>query len=188
MKDKLSICKEWPISHEEYEMLEKEFGKLIEHQAWDLIRRNTKSNFTDDQIDIAQTLRIAMMKAGSYYKRQIYIEKCIDLCKSLCKNSSDKKVLKNLISLWNNKTKHGANKQKFGPKEEKVLNKLMIKVVPKEQHPDKNLKLKIDALFTRYCKAITWNEQKNLGKKITRERGIRENSVSLSEYDSMISI
>lgn len=188
MKDKLSICKEWPVSQEEYELLEKEFGKLIEHQAWDLIRRNSKTNHTDDQIDIAQNLRIAMMKAGSYYKRQLYIEKCLELCKKYSKKEQDKTTLSKLICLWDNKTKHGANKQKFGPREEKLLAKLLNKVVPKEQHPDKFMKLKIDALFTRYCKAITWNEQKNLGKRITREKNIRENSVSLSEYDSTIVI
>ena len=79
-----------------------------------LIKRNTKSNFTDDQTDIAQQLRIAMMKAGSYYKRQTYIENCLSLCEKYC--SKDDKTLELLISLWDKRTKHGANKQKFGPK------------------------------------------------------------------------
>lgn len=184
---KENICKEWPITSEEYELLDKDFGRLIEHQSWDLIKRNTKSNFTDDQTDIAQCLRIAMMKAGSYYKRQTYIEKCFDLCEKYC-TGENKKELNNLNDLWINKTKHGANKQKFGPKEEKLLIQLLKKNVPKKQHPDRSAKLKMDLKFATYCKSITWNEQKTMGKKITREKNIRANSVSLSEFDFMISI
>lgn len=183
---KENICKEWPVTTEEYELLEKDFGKLIEYQSWDLIKRNTKSNFTDDQTDIAQQLRIAMMKAASYYKRQLYIESCLDLCEKHCKK--DNKTIKLLKSLWDNRTKHGANKQKFGPKEEKILYKLLLNNVPKKEHPNRLNKLKIDAKFSTYCKQITWNEQKTMGKKITREKNIRENSVSLSEYDFMISV
>lgn len=183
---KENICKEWFISTDEYELLEKEFGKLIEYQSWDLIKRNTKSNFTDDQTDIAQQLRIAMMKAASYYKRQLYIESCLDLCEKYCKKTD--KTIKLLKSLWDDRTKHGANKQKFGPKEEKMLYKLLHKNVPLIEHPNKFKKLKIDSKFSTYCKQITWNEQKTMGKKITREKNIRENSVSLSEYDFMFSI
>lgn len=184
---KENICKEWPITSEEYELLDKDFGKLVEHQAWDLIKRNTKSNYTDDQADIAQYLRIAMMKAGSYYKRQTYIEKCLSLCEKYC-IKQDENILADLQKLWMNKTKHGANRQKFGPKEEKMLVKLLKKSVPKKLHPDKCAKLKMDLKFNSYCKSITWNEQKTMGKKITREKNIRANSVSLSEFDFMISI
>jgi hypothetical protein len=41
----------------------------------------------------------------------------------------------------------------------------------------------MDSKFATYCKAITWNAQKSLGKKITREKSIRTGMVSLSEYD-----
>ena len=45
----------------------------------------------------------------------------------------------------------------------------------------------IDGKFTTYCKAITWNAQKSMGKKITREKGIRQAMVSLSEFDYLSS-
>lgn len=70
----------------------------------------------------------------------------------------------------------------------KILYKLLLNNVPKKEHPNRLNKLKIDAKFSTYCKQITWNEQKTMGKKITREKNIRENSVSLSEYDFMISV
>jgi hypothetical protein len=185
---KEDICKEWKISSEEYEKLDIKFGKLIEHQSWDLIRRNNRTNFTDEQVDIAQNLRIALMKAGSYYKRQVYIEKCLFLCEKYSKDLNSKKKILLLKDLWNNKTRHGANKQKFGPIEEKKLELLLNKVVPKSYYPDKAASLKIDSKFIIYCKSITWNEQKTMGKKITREKSIRENSVSLSDFDYMASM
>jgi len=88
-----------------------------------------------------------------------------------------------LQDLWNNKTRHGANRQKFGPYQEKILYKLTRKIVPKKERPNKKATLKIDSKFTTYCKAITWNEQKSMGKKITREKVIRSSCVSLSEFD-----
>ena len=60
---------------------------------------------------------------------------------------------------------------------------MIEKFVPKEEKPDKEAALKIDSKFATYCKAIVWNGQKSMGKKITREKSIRSGMVSLSEFD-----
>jgi len=56
-------------------------------------------------------------------------------------------------------------------------------LVPIKKRPSKKTPLLMDTKFITYCKAITWNAQKALGKKITREKSIRTGMVSLSEYD-----
>lgn len=177
------IQNSFPITEEEYLMLEKKFGELCEYQAWQLIKKNTRNNHTDSQEDIAQDMRIALLRAASYYKRQCYIESCLDLCKRHAKDDFIKSILKRLSNLWKNKTRHGANKQKFGPHQEKMLDKLVKCSVPVSLRPDKKAPLKMDTKFITYCKAITWNAQKSLGKRITREKSIRTGMVSLSEFD-----
>lgn len=173
----------FPVTEEEYLILDKKFGELCEYQAWQLIKKNTRNNHTDSQEDIAQDMRIALLRAASYYKRQCYIEACLELCEKYAEDPVIKSVLKQLINLWKNKTRHGANKQKFGPHQEKMLNKLVKVLVPSKERPDKKAPLKMDSKFTTYCKAITWNAQKSLGKRITREKSIRTGMVSLSEFD-----
>jgi len=182
-KKKFDICEQWWITNDEYMMLDEKFGRLCEYQSWQLYNKNSRNNHTDEQTDISQDIRIALMKAGSYYKRQVYIEKCLDLCQKYAKDDFIKHLIKTLRNLWKNKTKHGANKQKFGPHQEKVLARLIMKLVPKGDRPDRNAALKMDAKFNTYCKTITWNQVKAMGKKITREKGIRSNQVSLSEFD-----
>lgn len=173
----------FPVTEEEYALLDGKFGELCEYQAWQLIKKNTRNNHTDSQEDIAQDMRIALLRAASYYKRQCYIESCLELCKKYAKDPVIKSVLKQLANLWKNKTRHGANKQKFGPHQEKMLSKLVKNLVPIKERPDKKAPLKIDTKFNTYCKAITWNAQKSLGKRITREKSIRTGMVSLSEFD-----
>lgn len=173
----------FPVTEEEYLLLDSKFGELCEYQAWQLIKKNTRNNHTDSQEDIAQDMRIALLRAASYYKRQCYIEECLERCKKHAKDAVIKSVLKQLMNLWKNKTRHGANKQKFGPHQEKMLEKLVKSLVPAKERPDRKAPLKIDSKFTTYCKAITWNAQKSLGKRITREKSIRTGMVSLSEYD-----
>ena len=173
----------FPVTEEEYAILDKKFGELCEYQAWQLIKKNTRNNHTDNQEDIAQDMRIALLRAASYYKRQCYIESCIEICKKHVEDQVMKSVLKQLMNLWKNKTRHGANKQKFGPHQEKMLDKIVKCVVPIKKRPNKKEPLRIDAKFCTYCKAITWNAQKSLGKRITREKSIRTGMVSLSEYD-----
>lgn len=178
-----TIQQSFPITEDEYLALNDKFGDLCEYQAWQLIKKNSRNNHTDHQEDIAQDMRMALMRAGSYYKRQTYIEKCLSLCESQAKDDFIQKIVDELRDLWENKTRHGASRQKFGPHQEKMLDKLTRCLVPKEERPDKREPLKMDSKFYTYAKAITWNAQKSLGKKITREKAIRAGQVSLSEYD-----
>lgn len=180
-----SISLEFPISNEEYLELDEKFGRLTWHAAHELKKKNSLNNYTDDPEDIKQSLTLDMLKAGSYYKRQIYIEKCFSAIKQFVKDPFLKNIMVELIDLWQNRTRHGANRQKFGPFQEMLLSKL-LKIVPKSERPDKNERLKIDTKFTTYCKAIVWNGQKSLGKKITREKSVRNGVVSLSEFDHLL--
>lgn len=222
---KKTICESFPITNSEYFNLETEFGKLIKYEAWQLIKKNAKNNHTDDFDDINQELLMSIIRAGSYYKRQIYIESCIiksvehvggvkaiellhyiisiskpdDYLKHEAKAALKRMptkpeianaaneflifVLQELVNLWHNRTRHGANRQKFGNFQERLLERIVRQVVPKELRPAKKQPLKIDTKFATYCKAITWNAQKSMGRKITREKSIRTGQVSLSEYD-----
>ena len=180
-----SISLEFPISNEEYMELDEKFGRLTWHAAHELKKKNSLNNYTDDPEDIKQSLTLDMLKAGSYYKRQIYIEKCFTVLKQFVKDSFLAKMLCELEDLWANRTRHGANRQKFGPLQEELLARMM-RVVPKSHRPDKNERLKIDTKFSTYCKAIVWNGQKSLGKKITREKSVRNGVVSLSEFDHLL--
>ena len=183
MSENINICKNWRITDEEYIALDKKFGLLVEYQGWQLYNKNSRNNHTDEQADISQDIRIALMKAGSYYKRQVYIEKCLDLCFKYVHDDFLRQIVRVLNNLWKNKTRHGANKQKFGPYQEKLLSKIVRKSVPLAERPLRNAQLKIDAKFSTYCKSITWNQVKAMGKKITREKSIRSGCVSLSECD-----
>ena len=178
----IEICGKFPVTEEEYALLEKKFGQLTEYIAWGLIKKNTRNSHTDEQQDISQELKIAMLRAGSYYKRQTYIEACLDVCEQYAKDKFTKLIIQQLRHLWNNKTRHGAGRQKFGCPQEILLDDLVKKIVPVRERPLKTEPLKIDGKFSVYLKSITWNAQKSMGKKITREKDFR-NSISLSEFD-----
>jgi hypothetical protein len=92
-------------------------------------------------------------------------------------------ILKELLSLWINRTRHGASRQKFGPYQEALLEKMLSKIVPKVARPNKDQILTIDNRFRVYCKSITWNTQKSMGRKITKEKALRAGLVSLADYD-----
>ena len=64
-----------------------------------------------------------------------------------------------------------------------MLERMVIRTVPRGKRPDRMSQLTIDTKFSTYCKAIVWNGQKSMGKKITREKSIRSGQVSLSEFD-----
>jgi hypothetical protein len=178
------IYKRFPISETEYLDLNAQFGRLCEHAAWELIRKNVRNNHTDNQEDVAQELRISLLRAGSYYKRQVYLESCLKLCWDHSKtNLILRHVVAELKHLWLNKTHHGANRQKFGPYQEKLLAKMVKLLVPPHKRPSRRAPLKIDLKFRTYCKTILWNAQKNRGKKITKEKAIRTGLVSLSNFD-----
>lgn len=178
-----SIQKSFPVTEEEYELLHKKFGKYCYYIAWQLKRNNTKNNSTDDFDDITQQLQIALIRAASYYKRQCYIEASLESLKLRIKDEFNKKILQSLEKLWNNRTRHGANRQKFGEFQEMILDGLLKKYVPKKFRPDKEAQLVMDSKFATYCKQIAWNEQRSMGKKITREKSFRAGMTSLSEYD-----
>lgn len=177
------IQNSFPVTEEEYAVLNSKFGELCEYQAWQLLKKNTKNNHTDSQEDIAQDMRMALLRAASYYKRQCYIENALLLCNKYAEDDFIKSMIQQLINLWKNKTRHGANRQKFGPYQEKMLDKLVRKLVPSNERPNKKMPLLMDNKFITYCKAITWNAQKALGKRITREKSIRTGMVSISEFD-----
>ena len=227
-----SIFHNFPVRDMEYQELEKKFGKLCHFANWELKRKNTKNHTTDEHDDIAQELRIKLITAGAYYKRQVYIEASLrtsveyaiqglelnasQAARLLVDNNwdwdeaialgevhpeeantmkeeirSDPRgfmflVIGELYNLWLNRTRHGANRVKFGEFQEKLLDRIVKKIVPKDKRPNRRADLKIDAKFTTYCKAIVWNGQKTMGKKITKEKGIRTGMVSLNDYDYLV--
>jgi hypothetical protein len=170
------------ITDEEYRELDQKFGQLCHFVAWDLKRKNSKNNLTDELDDIAQDLRWSIARAGVYTKRQRYLEACMAVARELITDEFMLHVLTELEYLWENRTRHGANKQKYGEYQEKILDTIMAGFIPENRRPDKRARLDVDKKFATYCKAIVWNCSKNLGKKITRERRIRSGMVSLSEH------
>lgn len=177
------ICDSFPISNEEYTSLENTFGQLTKYASWQLLRKNAKNNHTDDFDDINQELIMSLIRAGSYYKRQVYIEQCFEVAKKYVKDIFILQLLNGLENLWKNRTRHGANRQKYGHYQEELLYKIVKKFVPSRERPKKNAPLKIDSKFSTYCKAIAWNAQKSLGRKITKEKTIRSGIASLTDFD-----
>ncbi len=171
------------VTDAEYKLLQDQFQDLCYFASWQLMRKNIKNNHTEDIDDIMQQLHMSIIRAGRYYKRQVYIEECLKKAEEHADDRFTKNVVKELKVLWENKTKHGANKQKFGPHQEKLLERIMDKCVPNKERPDIKAELRIDKKFHTYCKAIAWNEQKSMGRKISRERIVRSGQVSLSEFD-----
>lgn len=177
------IYQKFPISNEEYSGLEVEFGKLAHYEGWQLKKKNSKNNCIDDHEDIVQDIRIALLTAGSYYKRQIYIESSFKALRGKIEDEFNKLILKELKQLWKDRKRHGANRQKFGEYQEQVLEQLLLGYVKRKERPRKDQPLVIDANFKTYCKTITWNKLKWLGKRITREKSWRTGLTSLSDYD-----
>jgi hypothetical protein len=181
------ILNSFQVTDDEYRKLDESFGDLAHYAAWQLIQKNVKNNHTDDQEDIVQEIRWASIKAASYFKRQVYLESCIRMARKHTVDPMVVSVLDELEWLWNNRTKHGANKQKFGEHQERLLDDIVDRHVPGMERPRRDEPLQFNRKFITYCKAIIWNRQKSLGKKITREKTIRSGIVSLSEYDYLIS-
>jgi hypothetical protein len=182
---KISKIDPFAVTNDEYRLLEEQFEDLAFFASWQLRRKNVKNNHTEDLEDIMQQLRISVIRAGRYYKRQVYIEECLDKVEEYAKDDFMQEVVKELKVLWANKTKHGANKQKFGPHQEELLTSIIEKYVPSEHRPNPHAALRIDKKFHTYCKAIAWNQQKSIGRKISRERSVRSGQVSLSEFDNV---
>jgi len=183
------IFKNYPVTTNEFDILLKKYEKLCHDIAWDLIKRNSRQNHTDEEADVNQEILISMMHAASYYKRQTYITESLALCEQ---HSKDKKFLAIIVAelrtLWDNRKRHGAGRQKFGPYQEKLLDKLVKLLIPKSKRPSKEAPLKLDVPevvsdFGPYCKSICWNRQRALGRKITREKPMRSQMASISQYD-----
>ena len=175
----------FPITSEEYNELDRRFGKLCFYASWQLKKKNSNNNQTNEPEDDVQELRIALIRAGSYYKRQTYIEECFVSLEKYVNDLFIRNMVVQLHQLWEDRRRHGASRQKFGLFQELILDRLVKKYVPKVFRPRRDQPLRIDAKFTTYCKQIVWNEQKSLGKKITREKALRTGMVSLSEYDHL---
>jgi hypothetical protein len=141
------ILSTFQVTDDEYRELDKEFGDLAHYAAWQLIQKNVKNNHTDDQEDIAQEIRWASIKAASYFKRQVYLEKCMKIARKHVKDSGAISKLDELEWLWKNRTKHGASKQKFGPRQEKVLDEIVNKYVPVKDRPSKQAPLEFSKKF-----------------------------------------
>lgn len=178
-----SMFESFQITNKEYLELDSKFGQLCHYAAWQLLKKNAKNNHTDELEDIAQELRMAIIRAGVYYKRQVYICACFNATFKHVKDPFTQKVIDELVELWDNRTRHGANRRKFGLYQEKILDHIVARHVPANDRPDRSAPLRIDTKFITYCKAITWNCQKAMGKKITREKSWRTGLVSLSEFD-----
>lgn len=183
MQSSKYIFKKFFLSDEEYSDLCDKFQDLCRFAAWQLIRKNVRNNHTDEMEDIEQDLLIAVIRAGVYYKRQVYIEESLRLAKRYAEDVFVKSVVAELCHLWKNRTKHGAHRQKFGEVQERVLDNIIKRIVPRDKLPARNKPLVVDKRFATYCKQITWNAQKSLGRKITREIPIRSGIVSLSAHD-----
>jgi hypothetical protein len=180
-----AICEQFPLSNSEWNELEEKFGDLAHYAAWQLLKMNAKNNHTDEIEDIAQELRWSIYRAGCYYKRQVYIESCLKAVLQHVKDPVILNIVRELEDLWKNRTRHGANRVKYGEFQQDLLEQIIDSHVPQEDRPDKTKALNIDTKFITYCKAITWNHKKSMGKKITREKSWRTGLVSLSEYDYM---
>jgi hypothetical protein len=175
------------LTNAEYEELDNKFNRLCYKIFSELKRKNSRNNYTEDLDDVMQDLRISLVRAGCYYKRQTYLEDCMASCRKNLTNHFLLMILTELEDLWLKRTCHGANRQKFGEHQEKAL-ELLVQTLHPNHRPNKNRGLQLDGKFSTYCKAIAWNCEKNIGKKITRERVIRGGLVSLSEHDFLASV
>jgi hypothetical protein len=109
---------------DEYQQLEKKFGQLCYYASWQLHRKNSANNHQYDLEDFKQELMFSVLRAGSYYKRQVYIDSCLSALKNTKMDKCGKDVVDQLSDLWDNRTRHGANKQKFGDYQETILKRL----------------------------------------------------------------
>jgi hypothetical protein len=178
-----SIFDNFPLTDAEYLLLDEEFGDLCRFAAWQLKRKNVKNNCTEDFDDYVQDFREAMMTAGVYYKRQTYIQDSLALAEEHAPDEFTRAVVAELNRLWKDRKRHGANRQKFGDLQERILDRLVAQTVPAHLRPKKDRPLVLDQRFPKYCKNVIWNRQRSTGRKITRERAIRNGLVSLSNFD-----
>lgn len=180
----MNTFKNFSITAEEYELLEEEFSQLCYFVSWQLMQNNSKNNHQHEIEDFKQELLMSVIRAGSYYKRQTWIEAVFQkLDKYIETNDIWSELNKSLQYLWSKKTQHGAYKRKFGEEQEEILEMLAVKFIPKDEMPSKSSPIIINTKFKIYAKRIIWNASRFIGKKITKEKQIRVGQVSLSEHD-----
>ena len=54
------------VTENEWLMLREKFEALCQFQAWQLLRKNTKNNHTNEFEDVVQELEMHLLIAGSY--------------------------------------------------------------------------------------------------------------------------
>ncbi len=177
---------QFKLTDEEWQQIYNKFWKLCRHQAKSLLNMNMKGSHTDDQDDIEQEMHQSMIVAAMYHKRQCYIEACFKSLKEFSKDEAIIEMVSKLESVWRNKTKSGGVRQRFGSHQEKILYRLVNSYVPYAVRPSVNTPFKADEKFERYCKANTWNRIKTLGRKITKERSLRNGMASLSNFSHLV--
>ena len=183
------IFKNYPVTTDEFNILLGKYERLCHDISWDLIKRNSRNNHTDEEEDVNQEILISMMHAASYYKRQTYLKESLALCEKYAKDTKFLAIMgAELQTLWDNRKRHGAGRQKFGAYQEKLLDKLVKLLVPAKHRPSKKAPLNLEKKeivedFGPYCKSICWNRQRALGRKITREKPMRAGMASLSQFD-----
>lgn len=150
-------------------------------------RKNTNNNHNQDPEDFFQELRMSIVRAAVYYKRQVYVEGCFDLASKHIPDSYVG-ILDDLRELWEDRARHGAGKVLFGPDEERELEEIVREFAPPDSWPDKTKPIQVDGMFSTYCKTIIWNAQKTMGKKITREKSIRFGMASLSQNPNLATL
>lgn len=165
------IQKNYPVTDDEYCVLDKKYGKL----CWDAARKLANKNKSDQHSleDFHSEVVLGMCRGGSYYKRQIFIEECFDgLDNKIYMDFKDIDVFTNLKKIWKKR------KGRFCIKEEKYLCELISKY-----NCDVFVKnLTFDRKFEVYCKAIIWNTAKNIGQNITQKRKYVKSEISLDEW------
>jgi len=176
------IFKRFEVTNEDYLLLEKNFDKLCKFVAWRLKQSNARNNCTDELDDFIQDMRIAVLYAGAYYKRQTYIEECLTLLAKHLKDRFLRLMLMELISRWENKGKSGEERERFDVYHEEILENLVKENIPDKIRPSRKRPLVIDKRFPIYCKNIIWNKKKAVGRKITKERSLRGGLVSLTQF------
>lgn len=174
----LYIQKKYPVTNEEFEVLEKKYGKLCWFAASNLTYSNRKSE--EDLQDFHSEILIGMFRAGSYYKRQTFIENVfeyLDKCK-IYMEPIDISSLQTLKNTWKRKAD-------FNETHEVIIREILKKYEDaiNEDAPKDNLTLQFDEKFEIYCKSIIWNTKKSLGQSISKENKYKCKEISLDEWE-----
>jgi hypothetical protein len=171
------IQKKYPISNQEYDILNKQYGKLCWFAATKLARSNRREE--EDLQDFHSEIQIGMFRSGSYYKRQVFIDKTLRYLKAFIPhmNVTELDLYNSLRNKWSGKKNH------FGEKEEAQLRQLfdVCKRLDKRV-PDPEKPLFMGKRFNIYCKAIIWNTYKALGQHVSKENERRNKEISLDEW------